>query len=327
MVTRVSAQCGELIEYQRGILARWQAADCASDLSAIDSLIRARRWQCMYRGVYAAYTGPPSRQAALWAAVLRCGPAASLSHFTAAELDGVVDRPSDVLHVTVPRQQRVWLSQAEFGQGLPRIVVHRSVRCLEARHPARTPPRTRTEETVLDLTDLAANFDEAFGWLSAACGRRLITVSQLRRAAASRPRLRWRADVLVALEEIAEGVLSNLERGYLRNVERPHRLPRSRRQVRRRQGLRSAYLNNLFDEFALAVELDGLGAHPAEARWQDIHRDNHFAGSGILTLRYSWADITARPCQVAAQIAQVLRIRGWTGTPRSCRPGCQAGIT
>ena len=170
MVTRVSAQCGELIEYQRGILARWQPADRAGDLSAIDSLIRARRWQCKYRGVYAAYTGPPSRQAALWAAVLRCGPAASLSHFTAAELGAVVDRPSDVLHVTVPRQQRVWLSEAEFGQGLPPIVVHRSVRCLEARHPARTPPRTRTEETVLDLTDLAANFDEAFGWLSAACG-------------------------------------------------------------------------------------------------------------------------------------------------------------
>jgi hypothetical protein len=30
---------------------------------------------------------------------------------------------------------------------------------------------------------------------------------------------------------------------------------------------------------------------------------------------------------VAGQIAQVLRIRGSTGTPRSCGPGCQAGIT
>src|SRR5258706_7388190 len=105
--------------------------------------------------------------------------------------------------------------------------------------------------------------------------------------------MHWKADVLVALEEIAEGVLSTLERGYLRDVERPHGLPRPRRQVRQRQGLRSAYLDNLFDEFALAVELDGLGAHPAEARWQDIHRDNHFAGSGILTLRYSWR--TSRP--------------------------------
>jgi very-short-patch-repair endonuclease len=327
MVTPVSAQCGELIESQRGILARWQAADCASDLAAIDSLIRARRWQCMYRRVYAAYTGPPSRQSTLWAAVLRCGPAAALSHFTAAELDGVIDRPSDALHVMVPRQQRVWLSPAEFREGLPRIVVHRSVRCLAARHPARTPPRTRTEQTVLDLIDLADDFDVAFGWLSAACGRRLVTVTQLRGAAASRPRLRWRADLLVALEEIAEGVLSNLELGYLRNVERPHRLPRPRRQVRQRQGLRTAYLDNLYDEFGLAVELDGLGSHPAEARWRDIHRDNNFASSGIITLRYNWADITARPCQVAGQIGQVLRIRGWTGTPRSCRPGCQAGTT
>jgi very-short-patch-repair endonuclease len=127
----------------------------------------------------------------------------------------------------------------------------------------------------------------------------------------------------VALEEISDGVMSNLERGYLRLVERPHWLPKPHRQAKRRQGRRSSYLDNLYQEFGLAIELDGLGAHPAEARWRDIHRDNYFASSGIVTLRYSWADIVERPCQVAYEIAQVLRLRGWTGTVRSCGPGCQ----
>ena len=43
---------------------------------------------------------------------------------------------------------------------------------------------------------------------------------------------------------------------------------------------------------------------------------------GIVTLRYSWADVTQRPCQVAAQVAEVLQGRGWRGTPRPCGPTC-----
>src|SRR5258707_45269 len=106
MVTRISAPSGELIEYQRGILARWQA-DCAADVAAIDALVRSGRWQMLYRGVYATYTGPPSRDGVLWAAVLRCGPAAALSHLTAAELDGLAEERRDVTHVTIPGQLRV----------------------------------------------------------------------------------------------------------------------------------------------------------------------------------------------------------------------------
>src|SRR5262249_15315276 len=156
----------------------------------------------------------------------------------------------------------------------------------------KTPPRTRVEETVLDLVDLAQNFDGAFHWLSTACGRRLVTPAQLSAAAGCRAKLRWRDDVLVAIEEISEGILSNLERGYVRRVERPHRLHKPGRQCRRRRGARSAYLDNLYEDFGLAVELDGLAAHPAESRWRDMRRDSFFASTGIITLRYSWADIS-----------------------------------
>src|ERR1022692_419940 len=171
MATRLSRSCGELISYQSGALARWQALARPADLGAIDALVRAERWQSLYRGVYAAYTGPPSRETALWAAVRRCGPDAVLSHLTAAELVGLADGQRDVVHVMIPAHLRVRLSGRDRSSGLPRIVVHRSARLALARHPARTPPRTRIEENVLDLTELAPTFDAAFGWLSAACGR------------------------------------------------------------------------------------------------------------------------------------------------------------
>ncbi len=323
MVVRLSGQCSELLSFQRGVIARWQAAGCAADLAAMDAALRQGRWQALYRGVYAAYTGQPPREGILWAAVRRCGPDAALSHGTAAELDGIADRRLAAIHVTIPAQRRVWLSAQEFG-GLPPIVVHRSARLPKARHPARTPPRTRVEETVLDLIELAEVLDDAFSWLSAACGRRLVTPEQLRAAAAGRAKMRWRRDVVVALEEIYDGVCSALERGYLRKVERPHRLPRPQRQAHLKRAATSAYLDSLYAEFAVAVELDGLAAHPLEARWQDIHRDNYFARSGIITLHYNWVDITQRPCQVAGEIAQVLQARGWKGAARSCGPACRA---
>jgi len=326
MAATISQQCQDLIKFQRGVVARRQVAGQAPDLAVIDALLHSGRWQSVYRGVYASYTGRPERDSVLWAAVLRCGSGAALSHFTAAELDGLLDRASEAIHVTIPLQRRVWVSDEEFGDGRPRIIVYRTARCTATTHPSRTPPRIRTAETVLDLTDLADSFDAAFAWLSTSCSRRLLTVDQLRAAAARRERLRWRADVSAALEEIAQGVHSNLERGYLRNVERPHRLPKARRQMRQRQGSRSAYLDNSYDDFGLAVELDGLGTHPAESRWQDIRRDNYMAEAGIITLRYSWADISRRPCQVAAQIGQVLQIRGWTGSLVSCRLECLAGL-
>lgn len=320
----LSEQTRELIERQQGVLARWQAAARAADAIAIDGLLRQGRWQALYRGVYAAHTGRSSRTGRLWAAALRCGPEAALSHFSAAELDGITDEPSRAIHVSVPQAVRIRFSAGEFDR-VPRIVLHRSPRLASARHPAKSPPRTRVEETVLDLTDVAPTLDAAFSWLSAACGRRVTTPAQIREAAAKRPRIRWRAGVMGALEEIASGVLSDLELRYVRNVERPHGLPEASRQAHRRLGARSAYLDNLYEDFGLAVELDGLASHPAETRWQDIHRDNRFAGAGIITLRYNWADVTQRPCQVAAEIASVLRQRGWSGTLRNCR-SCSTAV-
>jgi len=324
MVIHLSPGCRELIEHQCGVLARWQVPGCAVAPSQVDNLLRDGRWQYLYLGVYAAHTGALSRQSLLWAAVLRCGPDAALSHFTAAELDGVAGRRTDAFHVTVPRAARVRISEQEFRAGLPRIRLHRCARIGSARHPARTPPRTRTQETVLDLIELAPDLDAVVAWLSAACGGRHVTPDQIRSAMAVRAKMRWRADVLAALDEVAGGVHSNLEWRYVRHVEHPHGLPRAERQSKVMDGSRSAYLDNLYAAFGVIVELDGAAWHPAEQRWNDIHRVNFAARSGLITLRYSWADVTARPCQVAAEIGLVLRQRGWTGMIRGCGPSCQA---
>lgn len=324
MAVYLSDNCRELITSQEAVLARWQVASSPRDLSAIDTLLRQDRWQSVYRGVYAAHNGALTRQSLLWAAVRRCGPGAAISYGTAAELDRIADRSGEAIHVAVPARDRIRFAPWEFSDSRPRIIVHRSARLDDTRHPAKTLPRTRVEETVLDLVDSADDFGQAFFWLSAACSRRVTTPELIRSATGLRPRLRWRADTRDALEDIAEGVTSNLERRYVRGVEKPHRLPAPLRQAKRRRGASSAYLDNLYADFGVGIELDGLAAHPADTRWEDIHRSNYLARSGILILRYNWADITQRPCEVAAEIAAVLRSRGWTGNIRLCSNSCRS---
>lgn len=310
-------QLGELVDLQAGVLSRRQAVAAGLAETVIDNRLRSGRWQRIHQGVYATFTGTVSRDAMLWAAVLRAGRAAALSHRTAAELHGLTSEPSPLIHVTLPMTQRI----APFSG----VVLHHSRALARDERPIGSPPRTSVEHTVLDLTQVSANFDDAFGWLCRAVGRRRTTPEFLRAALAARSRVRWRADLSVALGDIASGVHSPLERRYVNNVERAHGLPPARRQACVMVGGQRRYLDNLYDDALLAVELDGRAAHPAEQRWADSHRDNAIASLGILTLHYNWQDVGPRSCPVAAEVAHLLVIRGMPVTLRSCGPTCSAG--
>ena len=303
-----------LLDLQHGVLSRAQALELGIGPRTVSSRLRQGHWQRLQRGVYGAFTGQPDREAALWAALRRAGPDAVLSHWTAAELSKLTTRQSALIHVAIPLQRRIHV--------IPGVVIHRSRRAEASRHPTLTPPRTRIEETTLDLAAVSKDLDDALAWLARACGARLTTPDRLRMALDARARVRWREALTAALDDIAGGAHSSLELRYVRRVERPHHLPRAQRQVRTVRGRRTEYKDALYAEFGVAVETDGVIAHPLEARWRDQHRDNASAVDRIITLRYSWADVTQRPCQVAAEVAAVLCQRGWRGTPRPCRPSC-----
>jgi predicted transcriptional regulator of viral defense system len=315
-MTNLPERCSRLAQIQLGVIARRQALECGMSADSIDYLVKSERWQRIYPGVFAIFTGPPSRMAQLWAAVLLAGRGAALSHDTAAELHAITDRPSSLIHVTIPADRQV--------KPPDDIVIHRSARLLEAVHPTDMPPRTKITETVLDLTDLATSFDQAFAVVCAACQRKLTTPKQLTQAMSRRTRLRWRAELTEALVQIASGVHSLLEYRYVRLVEEPHGLPQATRQAEVSIDHRHRYLDNLYEDYGLCVELDGQQAHPEDQRWADQHRINSLTQEGLTVLRYGWADVNSTPCDTATQIAGVLRTLGWPGEPGRCRPGCPA---
>lgn len=307
------------LQEQSAIVSRQQARKAGFTEDAIRWRLRSGDWRRLYRGSYATFTGDPSREAKLWAAVVRAGPGAALSHETAAELHGLIDKPIGPIHISVPAERR------PGRRKMRGVVIHRS-RCLRPQwQPPWQLPRTTVEDTVLDLVAKARTFDDAYGWISAGVGRRLTSAQLLSKALAGRSRIRWRAWITAALQDAADGVHSPLERNYVYGVERAHGLPTARRQARHRHGSGTKYLDNLYEGYALCVELDGLVAHPPEGRWRDTRRDNENLLQDMQTLRYGWPDATANRCRTAAEIASILRRRGWNGTPRPCSPACPVG--
>ena len=310
MAQQLPPPCQRLLRRQSGVIAAWQTGSAELGPRRMEALVHDGRWQRLQRGVYASFTGEPPRKAVLWAAVLRAGPQSILSHETAAELDGLLDKPSKLLHVTIPQTQRL--------QPIAGFVIHRSTRILEARDPSRRPPRTIIEETVLDLAAETTSFDDVISLLARACQRRLTFPVLLRRAVEVRARMRWRAEILLALEDVADGVESPLEYRYLRDVERAHGLPHATRQAHAAQDGRSIRRDVLYGEYGVVVELDGRINH-VDRRLQDDRRDNTAAAEGIIALRYGWPDVTERRCKTAVQVGETLRRRGWPGPLRTCR--------
>jgi len=182
------------------------------------------------------------------------------------------------------------------------------------------PPCTRVEDTVLDLIQVAPTFDNAYEWICRAIGRRRTTAERIRQAMCSRKKMRWRRDLTAALADADDGALSLLEYRYVRRVERPHGLPSARRQARIRQQTGNRYLDNLYEEYGVCVELDRTTAHPEDEQWRN---DNANLFGGIVTFRFGFPELADRRCESAAYVAAVLRSHGWPATPHPCpRPAC-----
>lgn len=305
----------DLAYHQDGVLATHQLDDAGVSPNSARARVAAGRWQQIHRRVYAVFSGELDRSSTIWAALLRCGSDAVASHETAAELDGLCDRIDDRVHVTVEGDRRI-------RGPLAGIRVHYANRLPLTRHPAKSPPRTRVEDTVLDLVDTSGTAKSAAAWIITAIQQRLTTPSRLADRLAGRKKIKWRAVSEAMLVDAAQGAHSMLEVEHLRRVERAHGLPRGARQ-RRVSGERVIWIDVDYDEFATRVELDGrVGHSDAISAFRDRRRDNLGTVGGRWTLRYGHADVFGSPCLVAAEQAVVLQQRGWFEQPRPCGNNC-----
>jgi hypothetical protein len=258
------------------------------------------------------FSGPLPVTTIHHAAILYAGEGAALSHESAGALWQLCPTPPKV-HLVVPYRRQVDEQIA--------IELHRSRNLTpDEVHPAMSPRRTTIARTVIDLLSTKRSADAALGLVGDAIRGRQTNADRLRIAIRDKPKARWRKVVLDALPDIGAGAHSPLEVKDAA-IRRRHGLPQGQRQARRLTD-GTEFLDVLIEQYQLHIELDGrLGHDRTRERWRDMRRDNRSEVAGLRHLRYGWADIVDRPCEVAAQQAQILRQQGWPGPLKRC-PDC-----
>jgi hypothetical protein len=316
MSAEILAKLRKIAEKQAGIITRKQAIKVMSS-RAVEWKVQAGEWQRVHTGVYATFTGPLPRPAQLWAAVLYAGEGAVLSHESAGELQGLVDKPSGVIHVTVPLSRRV--------TPLPGLLIHLSdVPERPDECEAGEPPATLVADTVIDLAEACSSVEDVYGWVTRAFGRAEVAVNMVDVLVAVqlRNKLRWRAELTEAIVAASGGAHSALELLWDKNVEVAHGLPRSRKQVPfTKENGATGFRDREYVPYGVIIELDGRRPHQ-ETRGQDAARDRGATVGSKETMRYGWRETRYEGCTSAVQVIRVLWRRGWRGRPKPCSAGC-----
>lgn len=314
-------EIAELLDLQDGVIARSQALSAGMTATMVARLIRRHSWVQVHPGVYVNHTGPLTWRQRAWAAVLACWPAAldGRSALRAHEGPGYGGSDDAPIEVVVDEARRI--------HPPPGVRLRRSRRFQDAVQAHLNPPRLRYDDAIIDLADRAGDELTAIAVLTDACGGRRTTAARLRGQVDRVARLRRRAWLAAVLDDVASGTCSVLEHRYLTRVERPHGLPRGIRQVEAvgragRPMFRDVLYGGSRPRWSQIIELDGRMFHSsARARDRDLERDLDAALAGDHTVRLGYGQVFERPCETAARIAALLRLRGWRGELRPC-PDC-----
>ncbi|MEU7812073.1 hypothetical protein [Pseudonocardia sp. NPDC049154] len=309
------AEWHRLLSQQHGVAGLDQLREFGVTWSAVVAHLDAGRWQRVLPRVYALFTGSLSPQARTSAALLYGGPAAVLSHRTAAELWGLVRSEDRPVHITVPYTSSA-VSQP------PLVTVHRS---RAHRHilVATDPPRTSRADTAIDVAVAEPDPDAARRALVAMLTTGRVTPAAVERRMSERLPRRHRRALREAIRMVREGVQSALEELYVSDVERAHGLPSGRRQSPVQVDGTELYEDVVYDAVgaALTVRLDGRTHLIDGVAFRDRRRDNAAELAGRARLVYGWRDLSADPCAAAREVAAVLRRLGWRGAATTC-PTC-----
>ena len=276
----------ELSAKQHGVIARRQLDALGFTPEAIRQRINKGRLHPVHRGVYAVGRPELTQHGRWMAAILAKGPAAVLSHRSAASLYGIALQKGNAIHVAVPAHARRRSSRG--------IRVHRRN---ELRAATRQGiPVTTITDTLIDLaTDTTT--DQLEQAINEADKRDLIDPEALGEAA-EHTRRPGAATVRRVTKRFTR-TDSPLEREFLRIAKRAG-LPPPETQA----DVNGHRVDFHWPELNLVVETDGLRYHrTAAAQATDRQRDQDHFLAGLTALRFSRVQVK----DDAAHVEAVLR--------------------
>jgi len=266
------AAVAEIAADQHGVIHIVQLLAAGLSRAGVARRAAAGRLHPVHHGVYAVgHTGLAPR--GRWkAATLALGPAAVLSHRSAAELWKMLPENGQVPHVTVPGA-----GNRSRRRG---IHAHRSISLVRAEATMRDGiPVTTPARTLADL-------------------RRIAPPALFRKARREAEYLR----LPLAASDRGDGTASGLEHAFLRLCRR-HRLPEPEVNVR----IDRYTVDFLWRPQRLVAELDGYRAHSGWQAFQDDHvRDTRLAARGYYVQRFSDWQIDSEPDTVIGTVRALI---------------------
>ena len=280
---------------QHGVFARWQLLELGLTNRAIDYRLSIGRLHLIHRGVYAVGHKRITRRGHWMAAVLACGPAAVLSHRSAATLWRFLDAAGPRIDVTMPTRG---------GRSIRRINRHR-VRHLPPEDTNRLDeiPVTTVARTLFDLAEVVPS-SVLEGAFEAAERAELLDMTAVRPTMERNPGRRAHKRLRSLLPDLAppEPTRSELERLF-------HRLCRL-------VDLPLPQVNVLVEGFEvdafwpaqhLVVEADSWQFHKTRAAFErDRARDAALQVAGYRVIRVTYLQLRDDPAGVAATVRSLL---------------------
>jgi very-short-patch-repair endonuclease len=296
-----SAQLRGLAQRQDGVVSRLQAYEMGVTRAEVRAQVRARRWRRVGTQSISVHTGPLTDRAKLWAAVFEAGPRAQLDGPSALSASGLRGFRTDRIRVSVPRGARV-----RRARGLDIRQTRRwDASDLVATGIPRTPPAVAAVRAAL----WAVSDRQAALLLTMTVQQQLATPEQLGVEALRIQRDRRRRLLHAVVLDLAGGVRSLGELDFARECRR-RGLPEPTRQVIRRGRDGRYYLDVAWEQWGVAVEIDGIHHSWATQVVGDALRQNDIVLQDMLVLRLPLLGFRVARDSFFAQIEEALAARG-----------------
>ncbi|GAA5112717.1 hypothetical protein GCM10023339_16150 [Alloalcanivorax gelatiniphagus] len=295
---------GDLGESQGGVVSRDQLRAAGITDHEVAAQVRAERWRPVHSQSIAVHTGPIPTTGRLWAAVFEAGERGCLDGASALVAAGLEHFAEDTIRVSVPRGVLVRRAQG---------VDIRQTRRLRPEDLAPSGiPRTRAEVAAVRAALWARSDKQAALLLTMAVQQRLTTPERLGAHVLSVRRDRRRMLVTAVISDLLGEVRSLGEHEFARECRR-RGFPEPTRQAVRRSPEGRWYLDVCWEDWGVAVEIDGIQHEWATSVVVDALRHNAVTLDRAIVLRLPLLGLRVAPDAFFAQVEEALRARGWPG--------------
>lgn len=298
---------------QEGVVARPQVYAAGLSRAEVRAELRAERWQRGGAQTLVTFSGPLPALAELWVAVLEGGPRAVLDGEASLLASGLTGYESTAApRVSVPRGARVRRSR--------RADIRQTRRWAATDRAASGIPRTRPEVAAVRAFLWAVSEARGVLLLTMAVQQGLTSPQRIAEQAVRIRRDRRRTLLHATVLDLLHGARTLTEAEFARECRR-RGLPVPTLNERRGPGGR-LYVDALWQEWRLVVEIDGVQHSWATHVVADALRQNELALAGDTVLRLPLLGYRATPDDFFAQVERALRT---AGCPLPDRPASAAG--